>query len=384
MNFFNRLKRLLLKGDNKYIFGGILIGVVAAVVFFSIIFIGEVKDTTVAKISDPTETPIPTASPTPTPPPTPTPEPTEDITGKAKSKLTGLYIAEETASKRPYAVVVNNMKKALPQSGISQASIIYEVLAEGDITRLVAIFDEFSTEKLGPIRSARDYFLDFALDSDAVFVHHGGSPSGYSQISALKINNLDGMRDGNTFWRDPVRYNTPAMIEHSSYTDTSKILSGVAAKGYRTEPQTDESMFNFYEKPASPKNGEYATVITVPFSQNYTSKFVYDEETKLYSKFERDNKHIDEENGEQLTVSNIIVQFVDMHVIQGDEAGRRSVKLVSSGDGYVITNGSYAKITWKKTSHNSPTEWFDENGEKLSLNKGRTWVCVYNGGVSFE
>ena len=144
-------------------------------------------------------------------------DPGPDLTGLAMNPLTGHYIDEDLAWRRPLAVVINNINQALPQSGIAQADVIYEVLAEGGVTRLVAIYKEMDAEKIGPVRSTRHYFLDFALNHDAVLVHHGGSPQGYAAISNMGAANLDGMHIVRAFFRDPARAAIPRMIEHSSF-----------------------------------------------------------------------------------------------------------------------------------------------------------------------
>jgi len=119
--------------------------------------------------------------------------------------LTGLPTEKPVVNCRPVAVVINNHHKALPQSGIGQAAICYEVLAEGNITRIVAVFHDFDAQKIGPVRSARPYLLEFAADYDAIFVHHGGSPRGYDLIEESGIADLDAMRLSEPFWRDPER-----------------------------------------------------------------------------------------------------------------------------------------------------------------------------------
>ena len=329
-------------------------------------------------------TPDPTIAPTAAP--TPSPVPTENLAGKAINPLTGLYIGEEKAKMRPMAVVINNIKRALPQSGISQADILYEILSEGDITRIIAIFQDFDSNKIGPVRSTRHYFLNFAFDNDAIFVHHGGSQLGYDAMRSSSIDNLDGMAlDGRAFQRDQTRINQPGMFEHSSYTGYEMLSKVVDDFGLRKTREAGETtMFKFFDKPTSPEESEKATKVTVPFSNAYTSIFEYDEETSLYSKFQNENKHIDEETGEQLKFANVIIQFTSMHVISGDDAGRREVNLVSSGSGYLATNGVYTPIRWEKKSLKSPTAWYFEDGQPLHLNKGKTWVGVYNGNVKFE
>ncbi len=316
--------------------------------------------------------------------PTPTPEPTPDLTGKEISKFTGEYIDEEIAKLRPYAVVINNMHVAKPQSGISQADLYYEVLSEGDITRIVAIFQGGDSEKIGPVRSARHYFLDFALDNDAAFFHYGQSPQAEKALKSLAINNLNGIYDSKTYWRDPKRSSIPKMLEHSAYTDSPKMAEGVERMGYRQEIKDDyEPMFDFYKEETVPDNSEKADKINVNYSGSYYSDFEFDSETGLYKKFDAGEPHMDDENNTQLTVSNVIIQTAKMNVISGDEAGRRDVDLISSGKGYLITKGVYTPISWKKSSHQSPTQWFDSEGNKLKLNTGKTWICVFSGEPKF-
>ncbi|MDR3091039.1 MAG: DUF3048 domain-containing protein [Clostridiales bacterium] len=306
--------------------------------------------------------------------------------GEAVDSLTGLYIKEEAARRRPVAVVINNIRKALPQSGISQADLYYEVLAEGGITRIIAVFRDFDSKKIGPVRSARDYFVDFALDHDAVFVHHGGSGTGYAFIKSQGIDHLDGMRDGEAYWRDPARASVSGMYEHSSYTNAEKILAEIGKKEYRTEPKREDSPFDFYDGFSFPADGKFSGKITVPFSSEQRSVFEYDGKSQVYRRFYGENPQIDEETGKQLEVSNVIIQQTQMWIIKGDEAGRRQVSLVGEGKGYLATGGEYTEITWKKVSHESPTQFFDADGNKLKLNKGKTWICVFDssGDVLFE
>lgn len=329
-------------------------------------------------------------------PPTPTETPLGEGMGMPEgyvySRLTGLPIRAEADEKRPVAVVVNNLYKALPQSGIAQADLIYEVLAESTITRLVAIFQDFDAEKIGPVRSARDYFVHFALNHDAIFVHHGGSPSGYQRLKDLRIDRLDGMNlEGPYYWRDrsyPAWYTHNAgqrPMEHSSYTSSEKIKAAAERFGFRDTLYEDAPFgFSFYETtPAavfgSTAEGEVFTpcsTIRVPFSSDYTRVFNYDPATRLYAVSNRDGAHYDAEIQEQLYVSNILIQSVSMRVIPGDEAGRRDVKTVGAGDGWLATGGGYIPVKWQKADHRSPTEWTLNDGSVLRLNTGRTWICV--------
>lgn len=297
-----------------------------------------------------------------------------DLTGLAINPLTGLYIDEDAAARRTVSVVINNLPKALPQSGIGQADIYYEVLAEGGITRMVVLFQDFNAEKIGPVRSARDYFTYFALDNDAVFVHHGGSPTGYAAIKNRGIADIDGM-GCDAFWRDKERVNKPGMYEHSSYISAEGILKSAEKYGYRMTREV-EPMFTFAEEEITPE-GEDVTAMTLKYSGDQISRFEYDEQKGVYYRYQNGNAHIDDLTGETVSVKNVIVQYANTYVIAGDEAGRREVELVGSGTGYYYTNGRYENITWTKTAYNSPTKWYGSDGKELMLNKGKTFICVY-------
>jgi len=331
--------------------------------------------------------PSPAPLPSPTVAPTPTPEPTPDLTGLARNPLTGAYIDEEVAARRPIAVVINNKYAALPQSGIAQASLYYEVLSEGAITRIIAVFQDFDAAKIGPIRSMRHYFLDFALDHDAIFAHHGHSPQGKAALQNLGINNIEGMYvDGTYYWRDPERKKIPAMYEHSSYTSAENLWSYITDKAkYRTaKAETHTGMFAFYDAPTSPANSTPVMKITINYINSFTPSFTYNAETHLYARTQYGEPHIDEQTGEQLTVTNIIVQNAEVWHIPGDASGRRDVALVASGTGTLYTNGTASPVTWTKTSHQSPTQWFDAQGKPLTLNIGKTWVCVTQNASTVE
>ena len=289
--------------------------------------------------------------------------------------LTGLSTKEPVVNSRPVAVVINNHSKARPQSGISQAAICYEVLAEGNITRIIAIFHDFDAQKIGPVRSARHYFVDFALDYDAIFVHHGGSPQGYDAIEKSGIACLDGMKLSDTFWRDPERVYIPGMFEHSSYTGEALIRQAQERFGFR--PEIREGLnpgFLFYNEPASPDGAAGAMLINIPFAEDYGSTFEFRE--GMYYKSINDEPQIDAETGEQLSVANVLVQFAQVTSIAGDDAGRRDVSVIGWGNGVLITNGCSAPLTWNKDTPETPTRWLNEDGSDLYLNKGKTWICV--------
>jgi len=298
-----------------------------------------------------------------------------DLTGMAINPLTGHYIDEELAKRRPMAVVINNISQALPQSGIAQADIIYEVLAEGGITRLVAIFMEMDSEKIGPIRSTREYFLDIALNHDAILIHHGGSPGGYAAINNFRAHNLDGMSIARAFFRDPARASVPRMLEHSSYAIASGLFEEIESRGLRMEPREGfGAPFLFFEEDDMVE-GEEVHEITVPFAPgSQVSRFDYLPDAGLYMRSQNNNPHMDEYTGQQLAVENVIIQYANMRII--DSEGRRDVTLVGSGRGVLYTRGAAVPVRWSCAGTESPTVWTFENGEPMQVSKGKTWICI--------
>mgnify|MGYP001256366900 CR=1 FL=1 len=297
--------------------------------------------------------------------------------GMARSPLSGLWIPEEDAARRPVSVMINNMKKALPQSGISQAEIIYETLAEGEITRLLAVFQTLDSEKIGPVRSARHYYLDFAFDHDALYVHYGGSPQAYNDVVVLKSPALNGLSylDEIMCWRDPARMAIRGMYEHSVYTNGEKLRQAWDTVGYRYE--TDQPpMFAFSEKPVE-LTGQRAEMVVLPFSRSYIGEFRWDPGLNQYLRSMSGNDQIDEETGEVLRVTNLLVQFTDIWVIAGDPAGRRDMTLIGSGAGLYITGGKMVPVHWSKADHWTSTRWTLESGEPLVMSPGKTWISVF-------
>jgi len=313
------------------------------------------------------------------------------------SRLTGLPINEEYLYRRPIAAVINNSSRALPQSGITSADIVYEVLAEGDVTRLVGIFQSYIPEKLGPMRSARDYFIDFALNHDALFVHHGSSPGGYSRINSLRVTNLDGMAlEGTVFWRDRtypewtgITGNRP--LEHSSFTGRERLANHLGNRGIRDYWQMapEDLGFDFdvmahHRAETVSLEGGQANAFTVPFSGLYFRRFVFDPETGLYMAENRHGPHLDAETGEQVAVGNVLIQFTSMRAIDG--VGRLAIDTVGSGAGYLVSGGRYQPVRWAKDSHASPMRWYFADGTPLTLAPGRVWICVFRaaGSIEFE
>ncbi len=309
----------------------------------------------------------------------------KDLEGLEANELTGLYIKEDVKELRPFAVMINNHQDAMPQSGIEEADVIYETLAEGGITRLVAVFKDFEGEKIGPVRSARHYFLNFSFDHDAIYVHYGKSPQASIAFVELNSPNLDGLSylDNIMCYQDPER-----VRPHSTFTSYKGLNAGLETQGYRTTMRKDfPNKLDFSEDEVLLK-GKPANKVTLDFSYYQIASFVYDKDSKKYKRFQFDGmKQIDAVTGKQLETDNIIIQLANMWNIPGDTEGRLDMELVGSGTGYYVYGGKHIPIKWEKTDIYEPTKYYLTNGEKLELNKGKTWIEVYPTGremITFE
>ncbi len=299
--------------------------------------------------------------------------------GMVQSPFNGQWIPEEKENKRPVALQINNSTAAYPQSGITQADILYETLAEGNITRIMAVFHIFESEKIGPIRSARHYYLDMAANHDAVYMHYGGSPQAYSYIRQLNAPNMDGLSwlDGIVCWRDPERRAIPRMLEHSVYTNRAHLEDGWERRELRTELADNFSSGLNFEMETTIPWGQRADYITIPFSNSYVSSFDYDTETQKYIKYQSGELHMDEETGEPLMFTNLILQHTDINVIPGDDEGRREVAIIGSGEGYFISAGRGVSIEWNKPDYVSPTQYVEKKtGKPIMLNPGKTYIGI--------
>lgn len=303
------------------------------------------------------------------------PKPVDTHKGQAKSYLTGQWIDENQAKKRPLAVMIGNTLDALPQYGISSADIIYEVPVEGSYTRLMAIFQDYSgMEKIGSIRSCRHYFIYFAKEFDAIYTHYGQAVYAEPILAQEDVNNLSGMDssiESLMFYRD-----TNRKAPHNAFISEEGINAAIEKKGYRTELSKDyEGHYQFAEDEQEIKltKGEDALVVSPGYFVN-KPWFIYNKEDGLYYRYEFKDKQIDGGNEQQLAVKNILVQYCEWSY--KDDNGYLDINTTSGGEGAYITNGKLEKVTWTKANENSPARYFDASGKEIKINQGKTWVCV--------
>lgn len=306
--------------------------------------------------------------------PNPSIIPDEVPVGSVKSRLSGLYVPEEVGKPRPYTIMLNNIKTANPQSGISEADILYEALVEGGITRLMGVFEELNPERIGSVRSGRQYFASIADEYDSIFISFGESAYCSEKIAELGLAQLSGLKSesGTVFYRDP-----SIKAPHNAFTNQVSIGRGMDIKQYDTQyDETLNNHFTFYSEDTDLHSDQEVSEITLNFS-NYTSPyFIYDNENKMYKRFQHGGQHIDANTGKQLEFKNIIVQFVDGFAI--DETNTFSFRQ-ASGDGYYITNGQAQSITWDKNEQNRSMAYYDLDGNMLQINPGNTYIAIFPG-----
>lgn len=296
-----------------------------------------------------------------------------------------IQIVDENSNSRPYAVMINNNHSAWPQCGVQEAYIVYEIIAEGGITRMMAIYKDQDTAKIGSIRSARHYFLDYANENDAIFVHWGGSPQAYNKLTSM--DSIDGIAlEGSVFFRDKTLNRD---YEHTGFTSMENVKSYAEKKGYTRDTNKD-LLLNYSADEinmAELENAEPATEIDIEYSDYHSTSYEYDEENKVYKRSMSGKANVDLETGEQYTAKNIIIYEVRNYTLNdGENKGRQELDNVGSGSGYLVTGGYSVPITWEKPSHSEQTVYRYINGEEIVVNDGNTFIqiCPVGSDITIE
>jgi len=321
-----------------------------------------------------TPSPSPSKTPEPTPEPTATPVPEPVIV----NPLTGLPINEAYINRRPVAIMINNIKQAMPQFGLMKADILYEVVAEGGITRLVAVMKDPSLAgTIGSVRSTRSYYLDIAQGHDALLLHAGASEMAYADIKTRGVTALDAIKggyEGSLYYRDESRKKNNG-FEHSLMTSGERIEKVIEKSSFRKEHKEDYT-YPVKFVPDVDLNGEPATKVSVRMSQYKTGVFEYDETSGMYLVSQYGKAHMDADIGEQLKIKNLLVLYADISSIKGDAYGRMEVDLVGKGEGVYAVNGEMVKIKWSKDSYTSPFVYTNPDGTERVFNAGTSYICI--------
>lgn len=311
--------------------------------------------------------------------------------GMLRSRLTNEWVDAEVANTRPIAVITPNESAAIPHYNLSNASILYEANVEGRMTRMLAIYEDWQgLEKIGNIRSLRTYYAYWAFEWDAFIVHFGGPFFIDELIAQPNTQHIDGNLDATAFFRT-----TDRIRPHNAYAKGEGLLTAIENNGYSLSYRglADDKHYNFATK-AQPNTLEaYGTAAQnasyidmsgcYPLTRCY---FQYNEEDGLYYRFQHlssstDGPHMDEATGEQLSFKNILVQNT-----KSEDLGEGYLAFQchdTTNDGWFFTNGKGIHVTWEKTSDYGATRYYDDDGREITLNTGKTMICIVQDGDSF-
>lgn len=301
--------------------------------------------------------------------------------------------------RRPLTVMVENHGEARPQSGLSRADVVYEAVAEGGITRFLAVFYCGAAEDdviIGPVRSARVYFLDWAQEYSRfpLYAHVGGANRAGPADALGKIAELGWLSQGNdlnqfsigfpTFWRDTERLKRPdggqIATEHTMYASTDKLWELAEERGLTNkDTKGEEWAKNFVNwKFTEAQDGQPSTSIKFPFWEgqgDYNVNWVWDEANKFWRRENDGEPHTDLNNKEQLSAATVIVQFTTERALRDPEK-HMLYGTTGSGDALVFRNGKVVKANWKKAEETGRTRFVDRSGKDIEFSAGKVWIEI--------
>ncbi|XME03355.1 DUF3048 domain-containing protein [Lachnospiraceae bacterium C1.1] len=294
-----------------------------------------------------------------------------------RSYLTGKWVSKEIGERRPIAVMLNNIEEAQPMSGSSYADILYECVVEGSLTRMMGIFENYDNlDKIGSVRSCRNYFVYYALEFDSIYCHYGQSAYAMPLLNEPFVDNLSGLGSEG----DIVFYRTNDRIApHNAYASAKGIKKGIETKGYDTAYDSNyKGKFTFAKDDdiIIPDSADsYKATRVEPGYLINKPWFEYNSDDGKYYRYEYGDKQVDAENGEQLAVDNIILQYSSWE--QVDEKGYLGFDCHSGGKMTYITHGMARDGTWIRfDGDQGSVRYFDADGNEIVMNQGKSWICI--------
>ena len=285
-------------------------------------------------------------------------------------------IVDLNSNKRPIAVMINTHKEARPQAGLEDAFIIYELMVEGGITRMMALYtQDFDETKIGSVRSSRHNYLDYVMENDAIYIHWGGSDVAYNDLSKLKLDRIDGMVYGGKYFTTDK--SLKRSLEHTRFTSAESIKKGIEKLGFKTT--TDKGYLLNYTADTvdlSKKDGsKVANKVTLKYSSYQTVGYEYNSEEQVYYRSMSGQKHTDLVTGKQYKFKNIIAYDVEYNSYEGTKL--RDLKNIGSGEGIYITNGYSIPIKWTKKTRDGQTKYTYLDGTEIDVSDGNTFIQIY-------
>lgn len=300
------------------------------------------------------------------------PKPAPKITTVA-SALSGLQVDPGVNERPVIGVMIENSQEARPQSGLDQAGVVFEAIAEGGITRFLALYQDTQPDYLGPVRSARPYYVQWCMGFDCAYAHAGGSPEALANIRAWGTKDLNDT--AGVFWRVSSRY-----APHNLYSSVPKLSELSAAKGYGKANFTGFTRKSEqpYKAPAETRTA--ANAITLNISSGlYNARFDYDAATNSYKRSQGGAPHMVVNNaGSQAQISpKVVVALVTSYGVAADKHSQYGV--VGTGQAVIFQDGTVTQATWNKADTSAPLKFTDASGKDISLNPGQTWVTALSG-----
>lgn len=300
---------------------------------------------------------------------------TNPMMGKLKPKkvttmadpISGVQESGDVFGHRVAAIVIENSTDARPQSGLNKADLVYETFAEGGITRFLTLWHSQDYKEIGPVRSARPYFVDWAASYRALFVHVGGSLDGLARISSSTVYDLNQFYNGSYFWRDNARY-----APHNVYTTLAKVFEAAKSHNYPTT-QTDIQAYKF-KKDAESKARPVAFSFTVRFNATYPATWTYSPTDNYFYRSSLSVPLKDRVSGEQIKAKNILIGFSDFaYGLNADGIQKVDIRTTGSGAAIIYIDGVKTAGTWERSGNNI-IRFYDTAGKEVKLNPGTSWV----------
>lgn len=296
--------------------------------------------------------------------------------GQVRSFLTGKWVEKDIGEKRPVAVMLSNIEAAMPMCGVSRADVVYEAPVEGGITRMMGIFEDYEgLDKIGSVRSCREYFLFYALEFDSIYAHYGQSSYAVEYLERDYADNLSGLSGigGTVFYRT-----TDRKSPHNAFASAEGIDEGIRKMKYRREYREGYSgKFRFAPDGESVDVGESRITYIAPGYSINKPWFEYHEDDKLYYRYQYGDKQIDEVTGEQLAFTNVILQYAKWE--KRDEKGYLAFDCHSEGYALIFSNGTGTEAHWVREGDQDDgvIRYYDlGQTHEITINQGKTMVCV--------
>ncbi|MEX0668582.1 MAG: DUF3048 domain-containing protein [Candidatus Saccharimonadales bacterium] len=285
--------------------------------------------------------------------------------------LTGVEVDPSIARRPVIGVMIENSPDARPQSGLDSAGVVFEAVAEGGITRFLALYQDRSPSKIGPIRSLRPYYVDWFMGFDAAIAHVGGSAQALNMLPARNAKTLNQFAHSGPYYRSSDRY-----APHNMYSSITDLRNLAINLGYRTS--------SFKEIPRSepdPVDSSSASRITINYSSSlYQAQFRYDPKENNYIRYMAGSPHIDRETGEPIRVENVVI----INMPSGQNGQYVVMDSIGSSSATLFKDGRRQNATWRQTSYNNRIELLDSSGKQIPLAKGDTWFAILTSGRNFE